>query len=111
MFTEDFDSQGFMDAVTSSWFGKKDANLRKAVHTPQFIEAWYNASYDFYAKESGHQGVLFLSNRSGRYAYCKNGSQMLALAKAQGVKQDNGSLFGAKVKQNPRELGIRIGIV
>ena len=108
---EDFDSAGFLKVVTKSWFGKQDDNVIKSAPTPQFVQAWYTASYDFYAKESGHQGVLFLSNRSGRYAYCKNGSQMLALAQSQGVNKDSGSLFGAKVKQNPRELGIRIGIV
>jgi len=108
---EDFDSAGFLKVVTKSWFGRQDANVIKSAHTPQFVQAWYNASYDFYAKQGGHAGILFLSNQSGRYAYCKNGAQVLALAQSQGVDQDSGSLFGAKVKQNPRELGIRIGIV
>lgn len=111
IFKEAFDSAGFLKVVTKSWFGKQDANVIKSAHTPQFIQAWYNASYDFYAKQGGHAGILFLSNQSGRYAYCKNGAQVLALAQSQGVKQDSGSLFNAKTKQNPRELGIRIGIV
>ena len=108
---EDFDSEGFIDAVTQAWFGATDSNLKGSLHTPNFMNAWYDANYNFYAKEAGHAGILFLSNKSGRFAYCKNGAQVLALAQGQGVKQDSGSLFGGKVKQNPRELGIRIGII
>ena len=108
---EDFDSEGFIDAVTQAWFGAVDNNLKSALHTPNFVNAWYDANYNFYAKEAGHTGILFLSNKSGRFAFCKNGAQVLALAKGKGVKQDSGSVFGAKVMQNPRELGIRIGII
>ena len=108
---EDFDSEGFIDAVTQAWFGTTDNNLKGSLHTPNFMNAWYDANYNFYANEAGHSGILFLSNKSGRFAFCKNGAQVLALAQGQGVKQDSGSLFGGKVKQNPRELGIRIGII
>jgi len=107
-FSNDFDTNGFIDAVTQAWFGVTSPALKQAAHTPAFLKEWYNISYNFYAKESGHTGILFLIR--GKYCFCVNGDQTLVFAKGPGMKPDHGSLFGDKVGQNPRELGIRIAI-
>jgi len=107
-FSNDFDTNGFIDAVTKSWFGGTSSTLKQAAHTPAFLEEWYRLSYNFYAKEGGHKGILFLIR--GKYCFCVNGNQTLAFATGPGMKPDHGSLYGAKVAQNPRELGIRISI-
>jgi hypothetical protein len=107
-FSNKFDTKGFIDAVTQSWFGGTSSALKSSAHTPAFLQEWYNLSYDFYAKESGHKGILFLMY--GRYCYCVNGEQLFAFAKTPGMKPDHGSLYGTKVAQNPREMGIRIDI-
>ena len=107
-FTDEFDTNGFIDAVTQSWFGGTSETLKSSAHTPAFLQEWYRLSYDFYAKESGHTGILFLIR--GKYCYCVNGDQTLAFATGQGMKPDHGSMYGEKVRQNPREMGIRISI-
>lgn len=107
-FTDDFDTNGFIDAVTNAWFGGTSQTLKSSAHTPAFLQEWYRLSYNFYAKESGHKGILFLIR--GKYCYCVSGEQTLALATGQGMKPDHGTMYGEKVRQNPRELGIRISI-
>ena len=107
-FTDEFDTNGFIDAVTQAWFGGTSETLKSSAHTPSFLQEWYRLSYDFYAKESGHTGILFLIR--GKYCYCVNGDQTLAFATGQGMKPDHGSMYGEKVRQNPREMGIRISI-
>ena len=107
-FSNDFDTKGFIDAVTESWFGGTSSTLKQAAHTPAFLEEWYRLSYNFYAKEGGHKGILFLIR--GKYCFCVNGNQTLAFATGPGMKPDHGSLYGEKVAQNPREMGIRISI-
>jgi hypothetical protein len=110
-FTEDFDSAGFIKTVTQSWFGTSNSAVENSIHTPNFILEWYKASFDFYAAQSGHAGILFLSKNSGTYCYCVNGEQVLSVARRSDVKQDSGSILNTKSKQNPRELGIRIGLL
>ena len=107
-FTDKFDTNGFIDAVTKAWFGGTSETLKSSAHTPAFLQEWYKLSYDFYAKESGHTGILFLIR--GKYCYCVSGEQTLAFATGQGMKPDHGTMYGEKVRQNPREMGIRIGI-
>ncbi len=108
MFSNNFDTGGFIDAVTNAWFGGTSSTLKQSAHTPAFLKEWYNLSYNFYAKESGHKGILFLIR--GKFCYCVDGDQTLAFASGAGMKSNHGSLYGEKVAQNPRELGIRIAV-